>query len=66
MKKIRLLIMALAIAGMAGLYCCGQSQEKPGQEGEASEMEEMEQDTEEKTRKMIEEAEEMEGDTTED
>ena len=66
MKKIRLLIMALAIAGMAGVYSCGQSQDRPGKAGDAPEMEETEQSDEEKTEEMIEQAEEMEGDTTED
>jgi len=66
MKKFRLLIMALAIAGMAGLYSCGQSQEPKDREGEAPEVEDMEKDAEEKTREMIEQAEEMESDTTGD
>lgn len=60
MKKIRLLIMALAIATMAGLYSCGPSQENQEQEGEPPGMEEIQQNTEEKTREMIEQAEEME------
>ena len=66
MKKLRLLILALAIAGMAGVYSCGQSQEPKDRKGEAPEMEDMEKDTEEKTREMIEKAEEMESDTTGD
>jgi uncharacterized protein HemX len=60
MKRLRFWVLVLAVMGMAVLYSCGQSQQQE-EKKEKTGTEEM--DKEEKTRQMIREAEEMEGDT---
>lgn len=67
MKKIRLFVVMILLAGMTGFASCGQSKEEKaqGQEDKAG-VENMEQDTEEKTQQMIEKAEKLEGEAGSD
>jgi len=60
MKRLRFWVLALAFMGMAAFFSCGQSQQQEEEKGKTGTEE---RDKEEKTRQMIREAEEMEGDT---
>lgn len=62
MKKISLIWKALSIVAMAGLFSCSQAQREGNDD--ASQTGVTEQESEEKTREMIEKAEQMEADTS--
>lgn len=62
MKRIRLFVVLIFLAGMTGLAACGQgAKEKTREQEKETGVENMEKNADEKTQQMIEKAEEMEG-----